>query len=439
MNILTLNKKDKKLFGEISLPASKSISNRVLIINFLSKQSQIIQNLSKADDTAVMKNLLERIEEAKSTNEIVSLDCKNSGTVMRFLIAVLAQQSGKWILTGSERMKDRPIGILVESLQQLGANIRYIEKKGFPPLQIEGQKLNSKEIVIESNVSSQFITALLLIAPTLPKGLRLILKNEISSLPYIKMTLGLMKSFGIKSTFEKNIINIEKQNFQSTEITIEPDWTSAAYWYEMVALSDEADILLKDLRCIYPSMLTLNSELKEDLSSLQGDSILVEIYKSFGVNTITDDQGIRLTKKGKCVTKFDFDFTNYPDLAQSAIVTCATLGIKGAFTGLESLRIKETDRLDALQSELQKCGFNTKIVRSSKFEVRSCIPDLTKISYSKIVNTYQDHRMVMAFAPLAIINASIKIENPEVVSKSYPHFWEDLEKVGFETIVSEKD
>jgi len=434
MDVLTLNKNNKTLFGEINLPSSKSISNRALIIQFLSKQTSKIDNLSNAYDTILMVDLLDRIITDKGANVDVFLDCNNSGTVLRFLTSVLAQQPGNWILSGSERMKKRPIGILVESLRQLGANINYLEELGFPPIQITGKELGSKEIVIESDVSSQFITALLLISPTLPNGLSLVLKNQISSLPYIKMTLNLMKSFGINSTFEKNLITIDNQEYKRAELTIEPDWTSATYWYEMVALTDKANIILKDLKPSDVSTKTFKYRSSEIYESLQGDSILPEVYNSFGVESEFIDQGVRLTKKGMPVSKFEFDFTNHPDLAQSVIVTCAALGISGDFTGLESLRIKETDRLHALQTELQKCGFNVKTVQSSKFDVRSSGPIKTGI-----INTYGDHRMAMTFAPLALKYNSIQIENPKVVSKSYPRFWEDLSKVGFESLFHKKD
>ncbi len=427
MEILTINKNDKKLFGEITLPASKSISNRALIIKFLSAENCLIQNISEANDTILMQDLLNMIDVSKNSKDAIELDCGNAGTVIRFLTAFLSQQKGNWILTGNDRMKQRPIGILVDGLQQLGANIRYLEKDGFPPIQIEGQKLSSKEISIESDVSSQFISALLLIAPTLPNGLKLILKNRVSSLPYINMTLRLMRLFGIESTFNDNVISIKNQNYKSTELTVEPDWTSAAYWYEMVALADEANIILTGLKLSDLSTLTLKSGLNELGGNLQGDSILPEIYKSFGVKTEVVDSGIRLTKSGNTVPNIEFDFTDFPDLAQSVIVTCAALGIEGSFSGLESLRIKETDRLIALKVELEKCGFEGIIVRSSKFEVRN----LGKVK-TVIIDTYEDHRMAMAFAPLALKFDSVKIENPNVVSKSYPNFWNDLKKVGFE-------
>lgn len=436
MKVVTLTKKNKILKGEINLPASKSISNRALIINHLTQNQLQLHNLSMSNDTQLMIRLLDIVKKPQSSEFPVELNCENAGTVLRFLTALLANTAGNWILTGTERMKERPIGILVEALHQLGAAINYLEKDGFPPLQIKGKPLSGCSIKIDGSVSSQFISALLLIAPVLEKGLHLKLSNKISSRPYIEMTLGILKHFGINYTFEGSEIYIKHQKFVSNDLFIEPDWSAAAFWYEMVAFANEADILLKNL---YPSDLsipTLKSGLMDSRQSLQGDSILPEIYQLFGVNTEIHDQGIRLTKKGKPVTQFEFDFTNHPDLAQSISVTCAVLGIKGNFTGLESLKRKETDRLKALQTEFQKLRFKTSIGKGSSFNVQSYIPETIKNNQSKIVNTYQDHRMAMAFAPMAIIFNSIQIENPQVVSKSYPEFWNDLNKVKIDTYFS---
>ncbi len=415
MEIVTLTKKNKILKGEISLPASKSISNRALIIKHLSHNQQQLNNLSKSDDTQLMIQLLDIISNKQSLVQPTELNCQNAGTVIRFLTAILAITTKNWILTGTDRMKERPIGILVETLSQLGAEINYLEKKGFPPLEIKGKVLKGGPIKIDGSVSSQFISALLLIAPKIENGLRLTLTNKISSRPYVEMTLNLLKHFGINYTFEGNEIFIQQQDYKAGEIKIETDWSAAAYWYEMVAFTKEVDVILKGLH-------------KE---SLQGDSVLAEIYKNFGVKTEFLSEGIKLTKSTRLVKQFDFDFTNYPDLAQPVIVTCAALGINGTFTGLESLRIKETDRLNALQAELKKLGFKTELVRGSEFRVRSFMPGKIKNQKSKIVNTFDDHRMAMAFAPLAMIFDILQIENPQVVSKSYPEFWESLQKFGF--------
>lgn len=437
MKIVALTKKNKILTGEINLPASKSISNRTLIINHVSNNQLELLNLSGSDDTQLMVQLLEKISTTQSAELPVKLNCNNAGTVLRFLTALLSVTPGNWILKGTDRMKERPIGILVDALNQIGADITYLERPGFPPIQIKGKQLKGGKIDIDGSVSSQFVSALLLIAPVFEKGLQLSLTNNISSKPYIEMTLGLLKYFGINFNFMGNEIMIEQHEFKSRKLFIEPDWSAAAYWYEMVAFADEADILLKDLKPGNLSTLTLKSGFAKGCNSLQGDSILPKIYKSFGVKTEILDQGIRLTKKGKSVTEFEFDFTNHPDLAQSIIVTCAGLGIKGTFTGIDSLKIKETDRLKALQTELQKMGFIASTVQGLKFEVRSCLQDEIVYNQSKIVNTYQDHRMAMAFAPLVMVFKQIQIEDPNVVSKSYPGFWEDLNKVKFGTSFSQ--
>jgi len=281
-------------------------------------------------------------------------------------------------------------------------------------LLIEGKPFPGGNIETDSSISSQFITALLLIAPALPGGLNLKLVNNISSVPYIEMTLKLLNICGIKSNFSNNTITISQQEFVKSELTIEPDWTSASYWYEMAAFADEVDLVLKGL--------------KKD--SLQGDSILPEIYCHFGVCTEFMPDGIKLAKKGKVDPAFAFDFTDYPDLALSVIVTCAGLNVPGEFTGLESLRIKESDRLSVLQSELNKIGIKTQLSRRLKLKIQN---SKFKSTNAITVKTYNDHRMAMAFAPLALLFDSIQILNPEVVSKSYPGFWEDLKNTGFLT------
>ena len=414
MDIITVNKSDKILKGRINLPSSKSISNRVLIIKALIKDDFSIQNLSEADDTVLMENLHNKIKTCNSSTKKIQLDCKNAGTVFRFLTAYLSITPGKWFLTGTERIKQRPIKILVDSLKQIGAKIDYVKKEGYPPLLIEGSELTGGELEIDGSISSQFITALLLIAAVLPKGLKLVIKNKISSLPYIEMTIRLLELFGVESNFRNNTITIRNQSYTKTKIIIELDWTAASYWYEMAAFATEVDITLIGL--------------KKD--SLQGDSILPDIYENFGVKTEFAKEGIRLTKGKKVTEQFEFDFTHYPDIAQSVIVTCAGLNIQGKFTGLESLKIKETDRLYAVHNELQKLGFETEVFEDSEFRTTPIAfgeEPGTKNQEPKIINTYGDHRMAMAFAPLALIFDTIRIENPIVVSKSYPGFWKDLD------------
>ncbi len=433
MKILKISKENKSLKGLITLPFSKSISNRILIIQGLSGLTIPFKNLSQADDTLLLRELLNKIDENKESEKEVQIDCKNAGTVFRFLTAVLSITNGKWILTGDQRMKERPIGILVEALKKLGAEIQYLENENFPPLKITGTNIKGGSIKVDAGISSQYISALLMIAPVLQNGLEIILENKISSLPYINMTLGLLKELGINYEFVNNKVTIQKQVFKSKEIIIESDWSSAAFWYELAALSDNAELVLEGLQ-------------KE---SLQGDSVLPEIYRYLGVDTSFDETGIRITKSGTPVKSFEYDFWPCPDLAQPVIATCSGLGIEGKFIGLESLQIKETDRLKALESELQKLGFNISVTSSSgqtppflhlaplippsrgdNFELRTS-NSKPETWNPKHINTYSDHRMAMAFAPLALVFGSIQIKDPEVVSKSYPGFWEDMKLIGF--------
>ncbi|MEZ5082301.1 MAG: 3-phosphoshikimate 1-carboxyvinyltransferase [Bacteroidales bacterium] len=427
MAVLSISKKDTSIVGIVRLPASKSLSNRALIIRYLSGKEFPIKNLSEADDTILLKRLLLKVKSSIPSEKEIILDCANAGTVFRFLTALLSMTPGKWLLTGSDRMKERPIGILTDALRKLGAKIDYTEKENYPPLLITGHHLKGSTLEMDASVSSQFISALLMIAPVLPKGLTVNLYGIISSEPYLKMTLGLLKKFRVQSHFIENSIEIKNQAITPENITIEADWSSAAFWYEVAAFSSVANIFLQGLT-------------KE---SLQGDAILPEIYKHFGVYSTFEQAGTRLTKTEKVVDSFSFDFTNYPDLAQAVIITCAGLNIPGEFTGLESLQIKETDRLSALKTELQKLGYQIHItqnseLRTSNFELRTPNPELKtlpitstfKIKKPTLINPYNDHRMAMAFAPLALIFGSIQIENPEVVSKSYPGFWEDFRKMG---------
>lgn len=420
MNTITLSRQNKILNGEVLLPSSKSISNRALILQYLSGNRFTLNNLSEADDTQLLVQLLKLIKENKGSKTPVRIDCGNAGTTLRFLTALLAITPGNWVITGSERMKERPISILTESLKKFGTDIRYTDNEGFPPMLIEGKNLTGGFLEIDGSISSQFISALLLIAPAIRNGIALKIKNKVSSLPYIEMTLKLLRQFGIDSTFDGHTIQIEKQDFYPGEISIEPDWTSASYWYEMVAFSDDANLILKNL----------------SNESIQGDAILPEIYKSFGVKTEYLTEGIKLTRTRNVVKEFSFDFANHPDLAQSVIVTCAGLNIPGIFTGLESLRIKETDRIIALCNELEKIGYKIRLQENSVIR----LVHSTQLSGNRQpatgirqqITTYGDHRMSMAFAPLTMVIGPVQIEEPDVVSKSYPGFWDDLKQVGFE-------
>lgn len=397
----------KDISGKINLPSSKSISNRLLIINEISENKSDIQNLSQAQDTQILKQILAN----KNSQKIVDVD--NAGTAMRFLTAYFATIDGERILTGSDRMKQRPIENLVEALKTIGADIEYLEKNGFPPLKIKGKKLKGGTIKIDASVSSQFISALLMIAPQLQNELKIIFQNKKISMPYIEMTLMLMNDFGIKYLLNENEIIIPKQHYNNyKDIIVEPDWTAASYWYAMVALANHAEIYLKGLK----------------QNSKQGDKIVPELFQSFGVNTKYLDDGILLTKNSQIIKSFEFDFTNNPDIAQTIAVVLAAKGIEGVLKGVKSLKIKETDRVEALKSELQKIGTKLEIINNDSIKI---IPE--KINGETVkINTYNDHRMAMAFTPLALILNAVVIENPFVVEKSYPSFWNDLQNMNFD-------
>ncbi|MEZ5059511.1 MAG: 3-phosphoshikimate 1-carboxyvinyltransferase [Saprospiraceae bacterium] len=403
MEILELEAGKKNLSGIIELDGSKSISNRVLLIKALSQKDFDIQNLSNSDDTQTFVRLLKQDTE--------ELDAGAAGTTFRFLTAYFAFQKGTQILTGSNRMKQRPIGILVDQLNRLGASISYLEKEGFPPLKIgEGTPNNTSELQIPANISSQYISALMMLAPTLPNGLNIELTGKIVSPSYLELTLGILSDFGIKSQWEGNQIKIPPQNFQPLDYTIEADWSAASYHYSLAALADSADIFLKGLY----------------KNSLQGDSVIAEIMESFGVTTLFEKDGIRILKKEvKTPARFDYDFINCPDIAQTLVVICAAKGVPGTFSGLQTLAIKETDRCQALADELRPLGIEfTGDKKEGVFDLKGKI----RFNGIPIFKTYHDHRMAMSLAPLSLLN-KIKMEDPAVVSKSYPDFWKDLNKL----------
>ena len=384
----------------VDLPASKSISNRLLILNALSNSPYPIKNLSDCDDTIVLQKILNSNENR--------FDIGTAGTAMRFLTAYLSTIVGEWHLTGDNRMKQRPISILVEAINNLGGRIEYTENEGFPPLRIFGTALQGGEVEIQGNVSSQYISALLMIAPTMQKGVKIIIKGKISSIPYIYMTLSLMKQFGIDYSWGKNIIYVPACEYIPIQTTVESDWSAASYWFEIVALSkDKHTIFLKGL----------------EKNSIQGDAIISDFFNRLGVKSSFTENGLRLERSGSAVKYFRQDFTNYPDLAQTIAVTCAFLNIPFTLTGLETLKIKETDRITALTTELRKFGFDIKTNNSDNLFWNG-----TKIEKQSNIclNSYNDHRMVMSFAPAALKTEPFEIDNPDVVLKSYPGFWEDL-------------
>ena len=402
MNLL-LKTTHSNLKAQIAVTGSKSETNRLLLLQALFPNITLT-NTSNSDDSEVMQKAL------KGNEEII--DIHHAGTAMRFLSAYFATQEGREVvLTGSSRMQERPIKVLVEAIAQLGAKITYEKEVGYPPIRIEGQKITASKVNMAANVSSQYISALLLIAPKLENGLELVLEGEITSVPYIKMTLALLNDLDIQTSFEGNVIKVfPKQEVETKEMVVESDWSSASYFFSLVALADEASISL--------------TSYKEN--SLQGDSALVEIYKQMGVVSHFENNVLCLSKMPNFKPEtLNLELNNTPDIAQTIVVTCLGLGIGCYLTGLHTLKIKETDRLEALRIELTKLGGNISVTNDSL----TLIPS-SKINHNVKIATYNDHRMAMAFAPLAL-KVPIIIENADVVSKSYPDFWEDMKSLGF--------
>ena len=398
---LFLDYTDKNIKNlEIKISGSKSESNRLLILQ-QGFPNLVLENLSDSDDSI-------HLTEALNSNTDI-IDIGHAGTAMRFLTAYFSIIEGREVtLTGSERMQNRPIKILVEALRSLDAKITYLDKEGYPPLRITGKKITKNKVRISGNVSSQYISALVLIAPQLKNGLELELLEEITSRPYLEMTLNLLNQLGITTSWKDNIIKIvHKKNIEDRKIVIESDWSSASYYYSLVALSNIG------------SSLELTSYKKQ---SLQGDSCLFDIYKNFGVETTFNNNTIKISKMNEVIraTKYSLDLKNAPDLAQTIVVTAFGLGLGCNLTGLHTLKIKETDRLVALLNELEKLGANVEITNKSIH-----LSPSTFIEKNCIIKTYNDHRMAMAFAPLAL-KVPITIEDADVVTKSYVNFWKDL-------------
>ena len=390
------------LNGNITLSSSKSESNRTLIINALSGNQLQLKNLSDARDTQTMRRLLSERQPV--------WDVLDAGTTMRFCTAYLAIAGSGETITGSNRMKERPIKLLVDALRKFGAKIDYLEKEGFPPLRISAQKNNfqSQKISIPGNISSQYISALLMIGPMLPDGISIKLIGEIFSRPYIEMTLALMDHFGIKSTWKNQSINIKSQRYQGRSYTIESDWSGASYWYSMVALNKESNITLRGLRA----------------RSFQGDQNIINIMSKMGVETEFISDGVKLTSIPVSELNQTLDFKNCPDLAQTVMVVAAIKGIKLIMTGLESLKIKETDRIQAMKKELLKIGSLLHEENRYWKLTPGTIPEDIET-----IETYDDHRMAMSFAPICMIKP-LTIKNIDVVKKSYPGYWVDLKSVG---------
>lgn len=401
MILLRLNQKSEFNSTRIPLPSSKSESNRALVIDALTQGENTITNLAEARDTQTMIRLLE-------TSPPV-FDVLDAGTTMRFLTAYATVTNQKKVMTGTARMCERPIGILVDALRSIGAEIHYLNVEGYPPLAVHGlPEQTSNKVKIRGDVSSQYISAMLMIAPVLPQGLELELEGKVGSRTYIEMTLELMAQFGIQYTWEGNKITVPHQAYQPTTFDVESDWSGASYWFSLLACADSGELFLEGL--------------KEN--SLQGDSAIVEIMDHLGVKSTFQKGGVLLQKQAVKGLK-KWDFTHCPDLAQTVAVTCAILGQNAVFTGLESLRIKETDRIHALQQELAKFNAQLKEIEPEVFQV---IPSVTMPRQVQI-HTYDDHRMAMAFMPL-LTKTHVLIEEPDVVNKSYPSFWKHCGLLG---------
>ena len=399
----------------VNLPASKSISNRALIIHALSGSHVLPDNLSDCDDTEVIIQALQ--------NNPYEINIKAAGTAMRFMTAYLATREGEeHVITGTERMKHRPIAVLVDALRRLGADITYVGEEGFPPLCIKGRKLEGGLLEVPGNISSQYVSALLMIGPMLSNGLTLKLKGDIISRPYIDLTLWMMREFGaIADWSDYETISVQPQPYKERAYYIESDWSAASYWYEMMALSKQQD-----------DEVRLDGLMD---GSKQGDSTVRYIFSLLGVKSIfgTTEEGVPTTvtlrHSGRCVPRLEYDFVNAPDLAQTFVVCCCMLGVPFHFRGLSTLKIKETDRIEALKTEMRKLGYVVHDVNDSElyWNGERCATSQEPIA----IDTYEDHRMAMAFAPAAFRLDSLRINNPQVVSKSYPSFWEDLRKAQF--------
>ena len=391
--------------AKINLPASKSISNRVLIIEALCNSKINYSNLSTAQDTVTMAELL-----AQDSNANSLYDVGPAGTTMRFLTALFSTLPGERILTGSDRMKKRPIQLLVDALRSLGADISYLEKDGYAPLKITGTQLNGNEVTIDGSISSQYISALMLIGPTLLNGLTINISGKLISRPYLEMTASLIRYFDVECLIEQNKIVCKKGDYKSKAITIEPDWSGASYWYSIVStLNTGSKVHISNLQ----------------LQSLQGDAVVAEMMKNLGVRSEFDQTGAWLIRDDSVRNQLTFDFDSCPDIAQTIAVCAGAQATEILLTGLSTLKVKETDRIVALKTELSKVGVDCEITNDSIKIVCSEIKNA-----KEPIKTYDDHRMAMCFAPLVFSLGTIDIINPEVVVKSYPTFWSDLQKLG---------
>jgi 3-phosphoshikimate 1-carboxyvinyltransferase len=403
---ITLKSNKHVIFTTVTLPYSKSISNRILIIKALTQKKIDKKDFSTADDTHILIQALQQI--AHQNKEPIEINVGHAGTAYRFLTAYLCLLNRAYILSGSNRMHQRPIKPLVDALNELGANITYLEKEGYPPLKIHPSNLIGKKVIVKGNISSQYISSLMLIAPYLKNGLTISIEGEIVSLPYLKMTADIMKKYGVSVKKTNNEFVIPPQKYSSNDdFSVELDWSAASYWYSLLALAERGEIVFLNLY----------------MDSLQGDSVVAEIYQQFGIQTFADEKGVKIFKQHKTqLTYFEYNFLNCPDLAQTVFVTCLGLGIDAKFTGVDTLSIKETNRIVALKTEAEKMGASV-IVSPNEIHLKC-----NTFSVNQPVETYHDHRMAMSFAPLVMKSNTITIENEEVVNKSYPNFFSQLRK-----------
>ena len=414
MSSVVISHPTKVVNGTVNLPASKSIANRLLLMKAVAGFKDLeIHNLSNARDTQILNGIL---SDLGSTNTI---DVHDAGTVMRFLTAYLSCLEGEWVLTGTERMQQRPIGALVNVLRNLGADIEYLNNENYPPLKISGKKLKGGRIDIDGSISSQFISALLLISPLFTEPLELHIKNELVSTPYVDMTLKLMKQWGANYTWKENIISVNNTPYKKPtgNVFVESDWSAASYFYSILSLAKEGQITMPHLF----------------KNSLQGDSICTQLYNDLGVYTEFTNDGVIFKKTNHTTNKFEYNFLNCPDIAQTMAVSCAAKNIETNLQGLQTLSIKETDRIFAIKTELEKFGMEVLTTAHSIKINPSQISNLTSqiSNLTSQISTYKDHRMAMSFAPLALCFDKIEIENQAVVEKSFPHFWNELQKIGF--------
>lgn len=411
--MIRISKSNRNCYGEIRLPTSKSISNRLLILQFCYGPELKIRNLSRADDTLLLSSLLDLVRQYQLRGDtgLLRVDTRNAGSVMRFLLPLLTVTRGHYLMTGNDRMQQRPVGALVDALRTTGADIEYLDRPGFPPLLVRGRAISGRRITLDVSVSSQFLTALLLLAPKLEEGLTIELTGKPVSWPYVKMTTGILTELGIQVILQENAIRVYHKPNIRTEIEVEPDWSAASFWYCMLSIAEKGNIFFPGLH----------------KSGRQGDQQAATFFHELGVDTIEEKNGIRIIKINRKHRNFHADFTGSPDLALPVILSCGAAGMTGKFTGLERLRIKESDRLEAITGGLMKTGIFLREEPQGTWELSG----LLKESGDLHISDYEDHRVAMTFACLAMKGLTINIDHPEVVNKSYPDFWKDLESVGF--------